>query len=792
MYYPASTPLNLSADIKLLWKVYGQSDTELKALTADNGQMVSANNTGGAVIANGSETGDWETFEWVDLGLDRVALKAHNGKYIGLVTKYIQTRFYGPWYGYFIMSYPYQFLEADSNEIGDSETFEVVSVGGNKIALKANNGLFVTTHLVSIRGGSIVGCIEDELTASATVIGAAETFTMVDLGYKSDVVPLVSYYEDFMITGFIFQENYGSSIGCFYNEDMNQTIKTGFVMAYEFLRSQNDLSDLPNIIENRNITINSSISNNLAHQDESIFKLMSKMLPQALYDLTNQSNGTAIPIIIAMQDHFTTKTLDDITSGVSLDGCNILIDTSESPIITSKLFKMNWYDPTNLSLLNTEEVLLEAMRWGFTLGFDENNESLITMMGLLNTWNSGEFKITCVGDEEIQFNIAESPEVLDIIQYSVFSISSIMDIAALITKFSKLATYRFLVFSAKYIKQLITPLANAIKTGLKALRLSKVAQKALTALKIVIKAMKSSKAAQSIIKFFKSAKVVSFLDKLGTVLILIDLAITGVIAFYMFWSILFEQGFSDFGAALGAWVVIFSFVYAGVYILLALTLPVIGLILAILDMIFDFFGQLLGWFLSLVTKTKVRSSFNLGFVGDPSLETHDYDNNGFDVGDRIEFLARIYGKVWKTSNGYWGDVCDSYINPSLTLSVPEGSDSGSFKNKISTVTDGSTFRNETYDMGIWVDPISMSNFPLTLQLTYSYKRYYDECVWFFGWWCDRESDSGTETTDITTLYFDVFPGNLTAFLYWNELTPLDSDGDGLSEKPIILTLMKMG
>jgi len=294
--------------------------------------------------------------------------------------------------------------------------------------------------------------------------------------------------------------------------------------------------------------------------------------------------------------------------------------------------------------------------------------------------------------------------------------------------------------------------------------------------------MKSSKAAQSIIKFFKSAKVVSFLDKLGTVLILIDLAITGVIAFYMFWSILFEQGFSDFGAALGAWVVIFSFVYAGVYILLALTLPVIGLILAILDMIFDFFGQLLGWFLSLVTKTKVRSNFNLGFVGDPSLETHDYDNNGFDVGDRIEFLARIYGKVWKTSNGYWGDVCDSYINPSLTLSVPEGSDSGSFKNKISTVTDGSTFRNETYDMGIWVDPISMSNFPLTLQLTYSYKRYYDECVWFFGWWCDRESDSGTETTDITTLYFDVFPGNLTAFLYWNELTPLDSDGDGLSDK----------
>ena len=150
------------------------------------------------------------------------------------------------------------------------------------------------------------------------------------------------------------------------------------------------------------------------------------------------------------------------------------------------------------------------------------------------------------------------------------------------------------------------------------------------------------------------------------------------------------------------------------------------------------------------------------------------------MGDRIEFLAQMYGIVEKTSHGNWGDVCDSYVRPNLKLSVPEGSSTGGFNNKIATKTDGYSYRNETYDIGIWADPISMSNYPLTLQLKYSYNRYYDECVWFFGWWCDRESDSGTITDDITTLYFDVMPGNLTAFLTWNEITPLDSDGDGLS------------
>ena len=759
LYFPESVPLNISSEIRLIWKVHGKTDTAIGALIACNGKIVSANNSNASIIANKNSIGDWETFELVDLGPDRIALKANNGKYVTLEDKNYDKRFV---------------LEANSSEIGDKETFEIVSENGISVALKAYNENYVT---VSNPIGD-----SSQLSAISNVIGTNEIFTLVDLGYKSNPIPLVSYYEDFLITGFSLQENYGSSIGCFYNQDMNQTLKAGFVFAYEFLRSQNELYEIPVIIENRNITVNSTIHLNLANQDECIYKLMGEMLPQTFYKLTNQTNNTVLPILIAMQDSFATKTMDLLASDVILDGFSFIIDVTDSHIITSKIFKINWYDITNLTILGTEQVLLESMKWGMSLGFDEDNETLATMMALFNAWNGGEYKITKIGDEEIEFNIAESPRVMEIIQYNVFSITSVIDLITVMTKFNKLVSYRFLKFTVKFIKTLLKPLANAIKFGIKVLRLSKVAQKALNALKSVMTAIKSSKAMQSAIKVLKSTKFLSVLDKIGVALVLIDLAITGVIAFYMFWSILFEQGFSDFGAALGAWVVIFSFAYAGIYIALALALPVIGIILAILDMIFDFFGKLLGWFLSLVTKTKVRSQFNLGFVGDPTLETHDYDNNGLDVGDRIEFLARIYGLVSRTNHGNWGDVCDSYINPVLKLSVPEGTKTGSFKTKISTVTDYSWFRNETYDMGIWADPIAMSNFPLTIQLEYSYKRYYDECVWFFGWWCDRESDSGTQKTDITTLYFDIFPGNITSFIYWNELTPLDSDGDGLSDK----------
>jgi hypothetical protein len=54
MFFPSSSPLDISVKTRLLWQVYGNTDTERKAIQADNGQFVSVNNTNFTLIANGS------------------------------------------------------------------------------------------------------------------------------------------------------------------------------------------------------------------------------------------------------------------------------------------------------------------------------------------------------------------------------------------------------------------------------------------------------------------------------------------------------------------------------------------------------------------------------------------------------------------------------------------------------------------------------------------------------------------------------------------------------------------
>jgi hypothetical protein len=75
--------------------------------------------------------------------------------------------------------------------------------------------------------------------------------------------------------------------------------------------------------------------------------------------------------------------------------------------------------------------------------------------------------------------------------------------------------------------------------------------------------------------------------------------------------------------------------------------------------------------------------------------------------------------------------------------------------------------------------MSMINFPLSVWLSSSYRVYYEECWWCFGWWCDTESTTDTSTSDPTTLYFDVLPESITDFVYWRQISSLDHDGDGL-------------
>jgi hypothetical protein len=86
MFFPASVPLNLSADAQLVWMVTGKTDRTGKKIALKQGDFyVSAGYTDSApLFFHLVVRGNSETFELIKINDSHVALKAHNGKYIGI------------------------------------------------------------------------------------------------------------------------------------------------------------------------------------------------------------------------------------------------------------------------------------------------------------------------------------------------------------------------------------------------------------------------------------------------------------------------------------------------------------------------------------------------------------------------------------------------------------------------------------------------------------------------------------------------------------------------------------
>lgn len=133
---------------------YGYGDDEGKNLIAIktiNGKYLCAEDGGGDVVnATRDKIGDWETFQVVDLGRGKFALKSNNGDYIRV-------------------SKDGNSVYADSNEIGRRETFQLVILKNNKVAFKIHDGKYI--------------CAEDgggkEVVANRDKIGDWETFEFI-------------------------------------------------------------------------------------------------------------------------------------------------------------------------------------------------------------------------------------------------------------------------------------------------------------------------------------------------------------------------------------------------------------------------------------------------------------------------------------------------------------------------------------------------------------------------------------------------------------------------------------
>jgi hypothetical protein len=121
---------------------------------AANNKYVCAENGGNLpLIANRDGIGSWETFGLIDLGNNKVALLAVNGKYVCAENG---------------GNLP---LIANRNGIGSWETFDLINLGNNNIALKAVNGKYVCAE----NGGNL------PLIANRNGIGSWETFGLIDL-----------------------------------------------------------------------------------------------------------------------------------------------------------------------------------------------------------------------------------------------------------------------------------------------------------------------------------------------------------------------------------------------------------------------------------------------------------------------------------------------------------------------------------------------------------------------------------------------------------------------------------
>ena len=715
IFYPEGDPLDFEAEARLIWRLNVDTDSYRDKINIMSGtDYVTVNDSN--MITKISATNCSE-FIKVDLGEDRIALRDCNNLYASVQ-------------GDKIIS--------NSSFIDYDAAFNVTDKGNGRIALKANNGKYVTVE-------------NNELKATSESEYVFDT-VKVDRIIDSQTVTMVTYREDFILTGLSIEESYGTDVGIFYSDDVDETLEAGFVMAYKFLRNgTNTISDMADEFVAQDLDME-SIEEEYPYRDIALYTVARELTSQAIDDLPDDE---ILPIIHAFEDRTKVIGLEGIDQG------NVLsFDITGEDIVTSKTMKMNWYDTSDDSELDSEGIISEMEKWG--AGKEE--DALPAFTTIILTWSYGESTVTKIGEDYTAFESKEGIEVLDIIRLSAFdSIELVWDL----TK-SKAAYQIVKIFTNTKIAALYKQ-HKTIKQTIKVLEKTANGVKGLKALKVL-------------------SKVGKFAAYTG---VIIDVGV----AIWTWLAVADSQDWSSFGVALGFVNFMVVLGYALYYIMLA-GIPVIGWVFAALTAILDwlfgfgevFIGQIMEW----VTKTDMRSTVDLAFKGS-RLDITDYDGNGNDVGDKIDFISEIDGIVEKTSHGSYSDVTQSYIKPRFALdeySYHFGpwlydryfSDWGSYTRQIGPDNITSTKKITHYEVGINVTPRrGLVNLPIPILLVSDYRIYYDECVWvFFGWVCSRDSQTDSTVSDLTTLYVDILPDNLDDFMtgWWRYAQ--DRDGDGLS------------
>lgn len=741
LFCPASGPSSLSMDAKLVWSVSGYTDnTPLTVLQSNDFRYLTIDSQD--ALRMSSNHADAVQFEWIDLVGDPskplssyFALKDSEGDCFSVK--------------------PDGRIVADAPSIGKNESFFQVPLkwlGVDKIVIKAANGMFVSVHA----DGSVLADRKDPSGHNTDPlpfdIADNLKFYMSIAGYKPEKVALAKYPEPFSLTGLSVEENYGSDVGLFYDQDNGNTLLASMALSYGYLRnSYNELSDVPNMLADLNVSIDSVIRS-FAHSHIAMLNATTDMLDIAFNALPK---GVVSPVLFAFEDRFVVKELGEILGGSYTMGHSISVDLTGEPVNTAKTLKLTWYDTASKEIIGLDEVVNEVAELSALQAFDQETTDTLCTLAIL--WNAGESVITRMGAEVQEFEQSEIPQVLNIINsYALVG----LDFACKIIKGVN-AVYRFLK-----VPSAVTSMSDSALTS-------------------VGKA--ASQAASAKIGFI--AKI----SRLQTCLDIVAWMVTGVIAFYAFLAIWAELG-GEYGAYVGGVYALIIVAYAAILFILALTGPVgiaIGIIISIDALISEIFDIKLPFTLlfdfwvavifSVLTDTKICSEVAMQ-TKDTELDIFDKDDNGLDVGDRIQYRGRIFGNVTLTSDGSTQDLTESYISPSYKIQAPNGTNSstGSYRNEVIVYSDGQSYKSTDYETGVWIEPGAPAiNFGAVIWLSTEYKVCYMNGYWAFGWHWERDSSSGTSDSKKASIFFDVLPGDLDSFLSWKALDTVDHDGDGI-------------
>lgn len=719
MFFPASgSGLNVSMTLKMSWRVTGLNDKPVKSLQAQNGKLVSADPSG-AVRANASVFSLNETYEVIETSKDnaKVSFRAVNGRYLAAGKDNV--------------------LEATGTKINSTTEFAREEKGGGKIALKSvSDGLYVSLRT------------DGKLAAEAKTVTEREKFVLGAAGFRSENIPLAIYPEEFLLTGMSIEEDYGDDLGQFYGGNVTTLVAANLMLAYDFLRNATTtVSDMPGVLGARGMVLQNRTMT-VSDRDE----LSAQLGGKPVYDIVRTLPEHArLPVISIFEDRTATLEMSELASGSYILGTDLTANVSNKPVIGVRTLKTNWYDTDNDTLLDAVGTVSALMGLGL------EQDALTMLTGLMMVWNNGERIVVRVGPDPEDFNPPEVTKVTDwVLNIQKYGLN--MTMKAILAVKVALTVYAFVNIGR--IPELFDLVECTSTIGLMKASWNYVGE--------------------------SMGWISSGLKTLGNVLNIVGCAVTVIIAGVTAWLMMKAYGYSEYGVSLAVTNFIFTAAYAIVLCVLAFCVPVGTVIAAIIGFL-DFLCFLIwkkswiaegfSWLANQFVKRSERTTPGLDPI-DTSIDLLDKQRNGLDQGDRVTYIARLYGNITKTSKGNWNDMANSFIYP--TLYYVNGA--GQKVNNAVTVESEKNIGDKkvtVYNSTAWTEPATPAvNYPFTTMLSYTYHTYYQ--VRYFFVYTKTYSETKSKDLDPNTIYFDVMPSSFDGLVGWKGLTLRDSDGDGIN------------